>query len=267
MVSRKPAALLGACLILCGASALRAQPPPGFAYLVDVDATIRQDIRYAGMHNFVGRRIDGYLAAECVLTEPAARALKQVQAELAARKLSLVVWDCYRPVRAVRDFVSWSRIPSDTRTKAEFYPNTDKAQLFALGFLARRSGHSHGSTVDLGIVPAGLTSLPAYDPTVPLKPCTAPKGERFEDGTIDFGTGYDCLDPLASTNSPRVGARASANRGRLAELMRRFGFRPYSREWWHFELIDEPFPQPAFDFPILPRGSSPAAPPASGPSR
>jgi zinc D-Ala-D-Ala dipeptidase len=266
-LSSKPAALFAACLIIGGVTAARTEPPAGFVYLADVDPTIRQDIRYAGAHNFVGRRVDGYLAAECMLTERAARALKQMQAELTARKLSLIVWDCYRPVRAVRDFFAWSRIPSDTRMKAEFYPNTDKTQLFALGYLARRSAHSRGSTVDLGIVPASVASPPGYDPTAALKPCTAPKGERFEDGTIDFGTGYDCLDALASTSSQNVGVQATADRLRLQELMRRFGFKPYSREWWHFELIDDTFPQQAFDFPILPRGSSPTAAPKLGPSR
>jgi zinc D-Ala-D-Ala dipeptidase len=266
-LSSKPAALFAACLIIGGVTAARTEPPAGFVYLADVDPTIRQDIRYAGAHNFVGRQVDGYLAAECMLTERAARALKQMQAELTARKLSLIVWDCYRPVRAVRDFFAWSRIPSDTRMKAEFYPNTDKTQLFALGYIARRSAHSRGSTVDLGIMPMSVTSPPAYDPTAALKPCTAPKGERFEDGTIDFGTGYDCLDALAGTNSPNVGAQAIADRLRLRELMRRFGFKPYSREWWHFELIDDPIPQQAFDFPILPRGSSPIATPKLGPSR
>jgi zinc D-Ala-D-Ala dipeptidase len=266
-VSSKPAALLAASLIVGIVPAARAEPPAGFAYLADVDPTIRQDIRYAGGHNFVGRRVDGYLAAECMLTEWAARALKQIQGELGAKKLSLIVWDCYRPVRAVRDFLAWSRIPSDTRMKAEFYPNTDKTQLFALGYLARRSAHSRGSTVDLGIVPVSATAVPAYDPRAAPRPCTAPKGERFEDGTIDFGTGYDCLDPLASTNSPTVSAQAMANRLRLQELMRRFGFKPYSREWWHFELIDDPFRQQAFDFPILPRGPSPTAASPLGPSR
>jgi zinc D-Ala-D-Ala dipeptidase len=233
--------------------------PKGFVYLADIDPGIRQDIRYAGLHNFVGRPVEGYLANECVLTEKAARALSQVQAELAAKKLSLIVWDCYRPTRAVRAFIAWSKKSQDIRMKAEFFPNTDKSRLFALGYLASRSAHSRGSTVDLGIVPADLPALSAYDPAAPLKPCTAAKAERFEDGTIDLGTGYDCLDPLARTSSPDVTAQAKSNRKLLQELMRRFGFKPYSREWWHFELADEPFPQQSFDFPIVGRGSPPGA--------
>ena len=107
-------------------------------------------------HNFVGRPVRGYLAAECILSEPAANALETVQRMLADKKLSLIVWDCYRPKRAVDDFVQWSKDPSRSEMKAEFYPRTDKAKLFALGYLARRSAHSRGSTVDLGIVPTAF---------------------------------------------------------------------------------------------------------------
>jgi zinc D-Ala-D-Ala dipeptidase len=260
IVSINPAAVIGACLIAGNMAASGAELPRGFVYLADVDGEIRQDIRYAGSHNFIGRPVDGYLAGECVLTARAAGALKQVHAELAARKLSLIVWDCYRPARAVRDFVAWSRLPQDARMKPEFFPGTVKAQLFALGYLSLSSRHSRGSTVDLGIVP-GDSPPPVYDPAAPPKPCTAAKGERFEDGTIDLGTGYDCLDPKASTASPNVGRQATSNRNLLRALMRRFGFRSYWREWWHFELVDEPFPQQSFDFPIV------ARPPPAGPPR
>jgi D-alanyl-D-alanine dipeptidase len=254
-IAKKAAAVIGACLIASNMAAAGARLPRGFVYLADVEPGIPQDIRYAGSHNFVGRPVEGYLANECVLTEKAAGALKQVQAELAAKKLSLIVWDCYRPARAVRDFWAWSRTAQEARMKPQFFPRTDKAQLFALGYLSLHSRHPRGSTVDVGIVPADLPAPPAYDPAAPPKPCTAPKGERFEDGTIDLGTGYDCLDPLASTAGPKVGREAASNRALLKALMRRFGFRPYWREWWHFELVEEPFPQRSFDFPIVARGS------------
>jgi D-alanyl-D-alanine dipeptidase len=127
--------------------------PRGFVYLRDTDPTIVQDIRYAGSHNFVGRPIAGYRAAECILSDRAATALKTVQGVLAANKLSLIVWDCYRPRRAVDDFLRWSRDPTHTEMKAEFYPRTDKQKLFAHGYLATRSAHSRGSTVDLEQIP------------------------------------------------------------------------------------------------------------------
>ena len=222
--------------------------PKGFVYLRDVDPTIAQDIRYAGSHNFVGRPIRGYLAAECILSASAANALKVVQRLLTEQKLSLIVWDCYRPQRAVEDFLAWSRDPAHAEMKAEFYPRTDKQKLFALGYLATRSAHSRGSTVDLGIVPSGV-SLPKPDAVAPLKACMSPKGERFEDGTIDLGTGYDCLDAAGTTSSPLVNAQALRNRQLLKSTMMKAGFRPYGREWWHFELNHEPFSH-GFDFEV-----------------
>jgi D-alanyl-D-alanine dipeptidase len=223
--------------------------PKGFVYLRDIDPTIVQDIRYAGSHNFVGRPIRGYLAAECILSEPAAKALEAAQRKLAEKKLSLVVWDCYRPKRAVNDFLQWSKDPTHSEMKAEFYPRADKGKLFALGYLARRSAHSRGSTVDLGIVPTAFSSAPP-NPSQSLKACTSPKGERFEDGTIDFGTGYDCLDVLANTSNARAGGTALRNRQTLKFYMQGAGFRPYAREWWHFELINEPFHRGGFDFEV-----------------
>jgi zinc D-Ala-D-Ala dipeptidase len=230
--------------------------PKGFVYLRDIDPAIVQDIRYAGSHNFVGRPIRGYLAAECVLSLPAANALETVQKMLTEKKLSLIVWDCYRPKRAVEDFFQWSKDPAHSEMKAEFYPRTDKAKLFALGYLAKRSAHSRGSTVDLGIVPAASSVAPSSNPLQPLKACTSPKGERFEDGTIDFGTGYDCLDVLANTSNALVGGRALHNRQTLKSYMEGAGFRSYAKEWWHFELINEPFNGDGLDFEVSTSPSS-----------
>ena len=223
--------------------------PKGFVYLRDIDPTIVQDIRYATSHNFVGRPIRGYLAAECILSEGAANALETVQKKLAEKKLSLIVWDCYRPKRAVDDFLEWSRDPAHSEMKTEFYPRTEKEKLFDLGYLAKRSAHSRGSTVDLGIVPAGSSASPPPSPSQRLKSCTSPKSERFEDGTIDFGTGYDCLDVLANTSNALVGEAALLNRQTLKSHMEGAGFRPYAKEWWHFELANEPF-HDGFDFEV-----------------
>ena len=223
--------------------------PNGFVYLRDIDPTIIQDIRYAGSHNFVGRPIRGYRAAECILSLSAAKALATVQRKLADNKLSLIVWDCYRPKRAVDDFLHWSRDPAHAEMKAEFYPRTDKRKLFALGYLAARSAHSRGSTVDLGIVPGTFSPAPPPNSPPSLRPCTAPKGERFEDGTIDLGTGHDCLDVLASTSNAAVGRTALQNRQMLKAQMKAAGFRSYAREWWHFELVNAPFNH-GFDFEV-----------------
>jgi zinc D-Ala-D-Ala dipeptidase len=235
--------------------------PKGFVYLRDIDPAIVQDIRYAGSHNFLGRPIRGYLAAECILSVPAANALETVQRKLAEKNLSLIVWDCYRPKRAVEDFFQWSKDPAHSEMKAEFYPRTDKEKLFALGYIARRSAHSRGSTVDLGLVPMDSSLPPPPNPSLPLKACTSPKGERFEDGTVDFGTGYDCLDALANTSNPVVGGIARDNRQTLKSYMKAAGFRPYAKEWWHFELINEPFDR-GFDFEVSAAPSS-----SQGPTR
>jgi D-alanyl-D-alanine dipeptidase len=243
-------------MMLLGPALAGSALPRWFVYLRDVDPGIVQDIRYAGSHNFVGRPIRGYRAAECILSVSAANALEGVQRKLAEKKLSLIVWDCYRPKRAVDDFFQWSRDPTHSEMKAEFYPRTDKAMLFALGYIARRSAHSRGSTVDLGIVPSAFSSAPPPDPSQSLQACTSPKGERFEDGTIDFGTGYDCLDMLANSSNALAGAVALHNRQTLKSYMKAAGFRPYAREWWHFELIDEPFNRDGFDFEV-------SAPPSS----
>jgi zinc D-Ala-D-Ala dipeptidase len=230
--------------------------PKGLVYLRDIDPTIVQDIRYAGSHNFVGRPIRGYLAAECILSVSAANALETVQRMLAEKKLSLIVWDCYRPKRAVEDFLQWSKDPTHSEMKNEFYPRTDKEKLFALGYIARRSAHSRGSTVDLGIVPSAFSSAPPPDPSRSVKACTSPKGERFEDGTLDFGTGYDCLDVLGNTSNALVGGIALHNRQTLKSSMKAAGFRPYAKEWWHFELINEPFNGDGFDFEVSASPSS-----------
>ena len=252
-IMKKPIADVIACAfaVLCHSAAWAdAGLPKGLVYLSKVDPTIHQDMRYAGAHNFVGRPIDGYAAAECILSERAASALKAAQEVLAAKQLSLIVWDCYRPVQAVRDFLRWAADSSASPMKQEFFPRTNKALLFQLGYLASHSKHSRASTVDLGITPNSLRELPAFNPKAKPVPCTEAQGVRFADGTIDLGTGHDCLDVLANINATAVGKVARDNRLYLRNIMRSVGFRPYDKEWWHFELRNEPFPATEFDFPI-----------------
>lgn len=235
------------------AAAAQSRLPAGFVYLRDVARTIRQDIRYAGPHNFIGRTIDGYDAPECVLTSEAAHALVRVQNSLRRSGLALIVWDCYRPARAVADFLRWTN-DADARMKVEFYPDTEKNKLVALGYIAARSTHSRGSTVDLGLVPLSLAAAPPpWSGKGPLAPCTAGKGDRTEDGTVDLGTGFDCFDARAHFAFQDIGAAARANRTLLRSAMVRQGFVPYDREWWHFRLAREPYPNRVFDFPIPPR--------------
>ncbi len=237
------------------ASAAEHQLPAGFVYLRAVDPTILQNIRYHGGHNFLGRPAEGYGAPECILTALAAERLAGVQAKLAQQGMSLKVYDCYRPGRAVLDFVDWAKDLADTKTRAEFYPTLDKDKLFELGYIARRSSHSRGSTVDLAIVSLPAAREPAFDPKA-QRPCFNPAGARYADNSLDFGTGYDCFHELSHTANSAVGQSAMANRQLLLDTMESAGFENYDREWWHFTLSDEPFPDTYFDFPIEPYEAS-----------
>ncbi len=198
--------------------------------LVDVAALIpgaNFDIRYAGHHNFVGAPVDGYLAPKCYLLKPAAEALRDVAADLDQAGYRLRIFDCYRPVRAVRHFVRWVHDAADQRTKPEFYPALEKSELLG-GYIAETSGHSRGATIDLGL-------------------------ERCEADTcveLDMGTGFDRFDTLANTDDPRITPEQKANRDRLREAMQKRGFRNYPLEWWHYTLQPEPTPGTAYDIPV-----------------
>ncbi len=210
-------------LVLAGAAPVAADP---FVDAAGIVPGLAVEMRYAGSDNFVGRPIAGYEAPRCLLTPQAAQALARVQADLAPEGLGLKVFDCYRPVRAVADFAAWARDPADARMKAAYYPRTDKADLFRLGYIAERSSHSRGSTVDLTLV------------------------RRADGAELDMGTPFDLFDEASATDSGRVGPGARANRRRLRTAMIRAGFAPYPQEWWHFTLKDEPFPATAFDRPV-----------------
>lgn len=224
--------------------------PEGFVYLDAVDATIVQEMRYATDHNFLGRPVKGYESARCILSEPTARALAQVQASLKEQHLSLKVYDCYRPQTAVNDFVEWGKNLDDQRMKAEFYPRVEKRDVFPLGYIMDKSGHSRGSTVDLTLVPIPVPKQGQYRSAQHLLSCIAPKGKRFNDNSLEMGTGYDCFDPLAHTMSPDISATAHQNRRQLKSSMEQAGFKNLREEWWHYTLRQEPFPQTYFDFPV-----------------
>lgn len=237
-------------------AALANELPRGFVYLRDIAPSIEQDIRYFGQHNFVGRKIDGYEAPECILTKRTAEGLARAQRQLKTKNLSLKVYDCYRPLRAVRDFRNWATKPSDRLTKGEFYPTLSKSALFRRGYISKRSAHARGSTVDLTIVSLPTKAQPAFDITAPMTPCHYPYKERYQDNSLDFGTGYDCFHSLSHTHNPKITGIARTNRNLLVDVMNRAGFRNYSKEWWHFTLRRDPFRGRYFDFPIRPRNCS-----------
>jgi len=224
--------------------------PAAFVDLRSVDATILHDIRYDSEHNFIGRPIVGYREPLCILTRPAAQALSRAQSALLANGYTLKVYDCYRPQRAVDDFARWAARPGDQRMKEEFYPRVDKSVLFDQGYIALRSGHSRGSTLDLTLVKLPAQPQPRFIPGEPLVPCFAPYEERFPDNTIDMGTGFDCFDTLANTLDPRIQGEQLANRLLLKNALEAQGFVNYAAEWWHYTFQPELFPDTYFDFPV-----------------
>lgn len=211
-----------------------------FVYLNDVAPTIIQELRYFSNNNFVGRVINGYKANKCILTIQAATALAKVQTRLNKKGYSLVVYDCYRPQMAVNDFYNWSKNLNQSM-KQQFYPRENKKNLFKRGYIARFSGHSRGSTVDLSIY-ANIKSKGK------LKTCYSQK--RLMDKSLDMGTNYDCLDHFSYVRSKSISKQARANRKLLSRLMQQQGFKPYYKEWWHFSLRNEPFPKRYFNFQV-----------------
>jgi D-alanyl-D-alanine dipeptidase len=236
-------------IVPCLASA---EPRPAhMVYLRTVDPSIEQDIRYAGAHNFTGHPLDGYAAPECLLSQEAAKALARVQTALRREGYGLKVFDCYRPSRAVADMGRFATEPGDP-LKAEFYPRLDKKDFWRLGYVARVSNHSKGGTVDLTLT--GPHALPADTWTPSAKPvdCTAPYGQRWHDGALDMGTGFDCFDEPAHTDNPTINAAARKNRQILTSAMEKEGFVGYSKEWWHFTYTRDETLNNVMDFPITP---------------
>lgn len=225
--------------------------PGGFVYLADIDPTIRQDIRYAGVNNFIGRPLAGYAAAECMVKRDVGLALKRVQEELARQHLSLKMLDCYRPVRAVRDMVVWSQNGHETPAERRYNPGFPKKDLFRRGYIAHHSGHSTGSAVDLTIVDLNADDSRTFDPDKTYADCTAPEAARAPEGSVDMGTGYDCCDLKAHTAASSITEDQRRWRMMLVNAMARQGFVNYAKEWWHFSLPGAG--GPAYDFPIKPR--------------
>lgn len=251
----RAALLLASMAILATAGPACAQEmPDDFAYLADIDPTIQQDMRYATTNNFFGGAVPGYDAPECVLVREAAEGLKAVQDDLRGKGYTLKVYDCYRPARAVQAFVAWSKRPDDLEIKSIYYPALQKSALFP-DYIALVSGHSRGATMDLTMVP-----LKAGDPSPTASrehgACNAAPDARASDGSIDMGTSFDCFDVKANTAAPGLTDKEKANRALLVEAMSRHGFQNYDKEWWHYTLKPEPYPDTIFDFPIAPRDHS-----------
>jgi D-alanyl-D-alanine dipeptidase len=197
--------------------------------LVFVDELVpglRWDAKYATWDNFTGAPVDGYLANRIAGTKALCAALERAREEAAARGFGLLLWDGYRPRRAVAAFWRWAQRPEDGRTKARHYPNLGRAELFEKGYVSPRSGHTRGSTVDLTLY-------------------------RLDDGDLAaMGGDHDLMDAVSRHGATEISPLESANRQHLRAVMEASGFSAYECEWWHYTLRDEPYPQTYFDVPI-----------------
>lgn len=211
----------------------------GFVYLNEIDPTILVSLRYITSNNFVGAPVDGYKKPHLVLTKQAAEALKKVQAEVKKDGYSLVVYDAYRPQQAVDHFVRWSK-NADQSTKSQYYPYVDKTKVFELGYIAERSGHSRGSTVDLTLIKDGEVPHEIQESERVLldgKPI-----KFLDDGTVDMGSSFDFFGPASHLENDLIEKEFKTRRAYLKAVMERHGFKDYAEEWWHFTLKNEPYP-------------------------
>lgn len=196
-----------------------------FVYLDEAVPGLLWDAKYAASDNFTGAPVDGYFTNRVVGTRALAEALNKAMALARAQGCTLLVWDAYRPARAVRRFLQWAGEPEDFRTKDAHYPNLQKTDIVPLGYVATESSHSRGSAVDLTLADART-----HNP-------------------IGMGGGFDLMDE-ASHHSARQPEEVRENRARLKAIMVQCGFAPYENEWWHYRLKNEPYPDTYFDFPI-----------------
>ena len=198
----------------------------GFVLLADYVPSIIQEIRYYSTYNFIGERITGYEEPCALVTKEAARALKSVSGEMASQGYRLKVFDAYRPATAVKHFVQWSVDDLDLRMKPFFYPDLEKAELFQRGYIAKKSSHSRGSTVDLTLLNMST-------------------GKE-----VDMGGPFDLFSEVSHPDYDGITREQYVNRMFLRDAMMRNGFEPIDCEWWHFTLSNEPYPDTYFEFPV-----------------
>lgn len=197
-----------------------------FAFVDEVVSGVRWDAKYATWDNFTGKPVDGYLANRIVGSRALCAALEGARERAASLGFGLLLWDGYRPQRAVDCFLRWSRQPEDGRTKLRHYPNIDKPEMFEQGYVAARSGHTRGSAIDLTLYRLRTGDL------VPMGSC------------------HDLMDRLSHHGAEGIRPSEARNREVLSSIMEASGFRRYECEWWHYTLSEEPYPETYFDFPI-----------------
>jgi D-alanyl-D-alanine dipeptidase len=241
--------LLCMSIVLSGQHAHAASAlPNGFVRLSDIAPDIAQDMRYSYRENFTGRPVPGYTAPACILAKPAAEALRRVQAVLKPDGLSLLVFDCYRPKRAVAAFMQWAKNETVPDTSKEYFPHVEKSELVRQGYISGVSSHSRGVAVDLTIIrrqPNMTTEN--HRESAAQGPCKGSSANQEAGTPLDMGTSWDCFDTLSHTRNPDISSGAKRNRALLLRVMTAEGFHNYEREWWHFSLPVQGFDR-AMDF-------------------
>jgi D-alanyl-D-alanine dipeptidase len=198
-----------------------------FCFVDELVPGVRWDAKYATWDNFTGKPVDGYLANRIVGSRALCAALRRARDHAASLGFGLLLWDGYRPQRAVDSFLRWSREPEDGRMKRSHYPNIERTEMFERGYVARKSGHSRGSAVDLTLYDLANRAL------------------------VPMGGDHDVMDSRSHHGTKGITPAESRNRQTLSSIMQASGFRPLDCEWWHYALNDEPYPDTYFDFPII----------------
>jgi zinc D-Ala-D-Ala dipeptidase len=211
----------------------------GFVYLHEIDPTILVSLRYFGNENFVGKTVDGYKKNIVILTKQTALALKKVQENVKKDGYCLVIYDAYRPQKAVNNFIKWADDLKYQNKKAQYYPRVDKAKVFDLGYIAKRSGHSRGSTVDITIIKDGRKPHEVIEQNRKLLDGFEIK--FLDDGTVDMGSSFDLFDEASHFENNLIEEKYKKRRTYLKNVMEKHGFKNLAEEWWHFTLKDEPY--------------------------
>ena len=222
---KRPFLILLAYVLLINSAT--AQIPDSFGNISEEIPDIILEVRYASNDNFMGRVVNGYSIPKVVLTKKALKALKNAQAEFKRLGYCIKVFDAYRPQRAVDDFMQWINVENDTVMKQNYYPQLDKKKLIPQGYIAEKSGHSRGSTLDLSLIYLDVEK----------------KGKE-----VDMGGSWDFFGERSHYDYPEISLKQKENRALLQKIMIKHGFLPYAEEWWHFTLAEEPFPNKYFDF-------------------
>ena len=222
-------AILVMALISCASVPIAKQLPKGFTYVRDVIPDIVLEMRYCTNRNFTGQPVTGYIKPKAILTVEAAESLKKVQDELRQYRFSVKIFDAYRPQQSVDCFIKWANSPENYKTKALYYPNEKKEYLFKKEYIAPKSSHTRGSTVDLTLVNID---------------------ENKNAVDIDMGSIFDYFGKESWGTYTNITAQQRANRLLLKTIMEKYGFKSYPYEWWHYTLKNEPFPNTYFNFPI-----------------